>query len=388
MAEAAAGSGAEQGHKGEAEALVEEFVDACGKGKASVIEELLARRAQANQARRKGALPLTAARAGSHDSLATMLLSKGAEVNQASHTSVTVLYISCERGHGSTAAMLLSNGTDLDFVSSNGLTALDVARTQGHEDVVQILKAHQKAGSEESLEQAADATGNGERTRSKEAAAQNEVVANPQHAAARVREEEAKRLQAEKAAALAQKEMKGELEEVKAKLEAAQKKVAKRVQVEEAAALAQKEMKGELEEVKAKLEAARNSRKEAVKSVRVEERKRAEEALALAQKQWKQKQDTAIHALRQQLAEKENARKKAAEESHTHKGELKMAEGRWQDELKRAEGRWRTERAQLTAELEAASTLAAVSAAEQVPGLGDDELQHLEDAMREERARR
>ena len=46
------------------------------------------------------------------------------------------------------------------------------------------------------------------------------------------------------------------------------------------------------------------------------------------------------------------------------------------------------ERAQLTAELEAASTLAAVSAVEQVPGLGDDELQHLEDAMREERARR
>ena len=51
-----------------AEELAEELVVACHAGKASVVEELLGRRAQVNQATRDGATALTAACMDGNDS--------------------------------------------------------------------------------------------------------------------------------------------------------------------------------------------------------------------------------------------------------------------------------------------------------------------------------
>ena len=107
----------------------------------AVVDVLLDKEANVNQANNDGWSSLhTAARDG-HQAVVAVLLSKGANVNQATNDGSSPLHRAAFNGHGAVVAVLLSKGADVNQNKYDGQKPIDVAKTQKIKD---ILIAHFK----------------------------------------------------------------------------------------------------------------------------------------------------------------------------------------------------------------------------------------------------
>ena len=115
---------------------------ACQEGHGSIVEALLGRGADVNQAKTDdGATPLIIACQKGHGNIVEALLGRGADVNQATtDTGATPLYIACEEHHTPCFQLLAHARADL-ALSCNGMTALALASSKGFSDIVAIIES-------------------------------------------------------------------------------------------------------------------------------------------------------------------------------------------------------------------------------------------------------
>jgi ankyrin repeat protein len=110
-----------------------------------IAKALLAAGADVNKFDGFGNLPLLVASDSGHLPLVQQLLAARATVDQIGAEGVTPLFCACQNGHTQVAAALLAAGGNYLFVfPNNGLSPKTTALANGHNDIVVLLKAHEK----------------------------------------------------------------------------------------------------------------------------------------------------------------------------------------------------------------------------------------------------
>ncbi|MFS0755599.1 ankyrin repeat domain-containing protein [Noviherbaspirillum sp. 1P10PC] len=113
---------------------------AAGAGRDEVVELLLLKKAQPDQASHGGRTPLAYAAAGGHLHTATLLLATGAQVNGSGKGGKPPLAIAAQRGDSALAALLLENKASLDLADRHGWTAFHHAAAMGHVALAERLR--------------------------------------------------------------------------------------------------------------------------------------------------------------------------------------------------------------------------------------------------------
>lgn len=105
---------------------------AAGAGKDEVIELLLFKKAQPDQANHSGRTPLAEAAAGGHLKTARLLIANGAQVNSGAGTGEPALTVAAQRGDSALVELLLEKKASPDVTDRYGWTAFNHAAGNGH----------------------------------------------------------------------------------------------------------------------------------------------------------------------------------------------------------------------------------------------------------------
>ncbi|MFS0755600.1 ankyrin repeat domain-containing protein [Noviherbaspirillum sp. 1P10PC] len=115
---------------------------AAGAGKDEVVELLLFKKAQPDQANHGGRTPLAEAAAGGHLKTAGLLIANGAQVNAGAGTGEPALALAAQRGDDALVGLLLEKKASADVTDRHGWTAFNHAAGRGHEAVMRQLRGH------------------------------------------------------------------------------------------------------------------------------------------------------------------------------------------------------------------------------------------------------
>ena len=115
---------------------------AAGAGKDDVIEALLLKKAQPDQANHSGRTPLAEAAAGGHLKAAALLIANGAQVNAGAGTGEPALAVAAQRGDSALVELLLEKKASPESADRYGWTAFNHAAGRGHAAVVQQLRGN------------------------------------------------------------------------------------------------------------------------------------------------------------------------------------------------------------------------------------------------------
>jgi ankyrin repeat protein len=110
-------------------------------GHSGVVLDLLTRNAEVNAVANNAmrVMPLHAAVAGGHHSIAKALLTHGARVNAPQQMGWRPLHAAAQLGDVAMIRLLLDHGADPEAKNDHGLTSLDVAQERGHIEAVRLL---------------------------------------------------------------------------------------------------------------------------------------------------------------------------------------------------------------------------------------------------------
>ena len=111
---------------------------ASGIGNKNVVEALLVRGADSNNANEKGRTPLFSAALRDHVDVVQLLLDHGAHVNCVSNDGMSSLFLATQLAYIAVVRVLLERGADVNH-SFNGLTPLLLAVDNGNLPLVEIL---------------------------------------------------------------------------------------------------------------------------------------------------------------------------------------------------------------------------------------------------------
>ncbi|OQO08792.1 hypothetical protein B0A48_05682 [Cryoendolithus antarcticus] len=114
---------------------------ASSKGRAKVVEMLLAKGADVNAQGGDYSNALQAASAGGHEKVVDILLAKGADVNAQGGDYGNALQAALARGHEKVVDILLAKGADVNAQGGRYGNALQAASRGGHEKVAGMLLA-------------------------------------------------------------------------------------------------------------------------------------------------------------------------------------------------------------------------------------------------------
>ena len=115
---------------------------AAGVGKDDVIELLLFKKAQPDQANHSGRMPLAEASAGGHLKAARLLIANGAQVNAGAGMGEPALTVAAQRGDSALVELLLEKKAGTDVTDRYGWTAFNHAAGRGHAAVAQQLRGN------------------------------------------------------------------------------------------------------------------------------------------------------------------------------------------------------------------------------------------------------
>jgi ankyrin repeat protein len=104
-----------------------------------VVQMLVDKGADVNQANTDGDTPLKIAAQQGHLEVVGFLVDKGANVNYADKDGVTPLKISAQKGHVGVVNLLLDKGAEVNHADVDGVTSLFMAAQEGHVEVVGLL---------------------------------------------------------------------------------------------------------------------------------------------------------------------------------------------------------------------------------------------------------
>mgnify|MGYP003953180329 CR=1 FL=1 len=110
-------------------------------GHTEIVQLLLDRAANVNQANNNGWTPLLIAAEKGHTEVARLLLERGANVNQANNNGWTPLLIAIHHDHAELARLLLDHDADVNQAAYGGTTALILAAYNGHAEFTRLLLA-------------------------------------------------------------------------------------------------------------------------------------------------------------------------------------------------------------------------------------------------------
>ncbi len=88
----------------------------------------------------KGWTPLIYAATGGHDDIVRWLLGEGSDINAASPNGTTALMMAVRENRYSTALLLIARGADVNRRNENGFSALDWAKRNDDTQLVERLK--------------------------------------------------------------------------------------------------------------------------------------------------------------------------------------------------------------------------------------------------------
>ena len=114
---------------------------ACENGHVDVVEMLLRRGADANQADGAGFTPLTVACQFGHADVVRLLLGRGAAVGHARGNGTSPLHTAAMVGHTDVVGLLLDGGARIDAPRADGATPLLLASVKNHPGVAAMLLA-------------------------------------------------------------------------------------------------------------------------------------------------------------------------------------------------------------------------------------------------------
>jgi Protein kinase domain/Ankyrin repeats (3 copies)/Ankyrin repeats (many copies) len=112
---------------------------ASARGRAEIVQKLLAYGVDVNQLDYSGQTALHCAAGYGYEELVTLLLENGADVQQMDNEEQTALYCAAGGGNLQVVEILLRNGADIQAIDAEGRTALQLAASRGHTDVVRTL---------------------------------------------------------------------------------------------------------------------------------------------------------------------------------------------------------------------------------------------------------
>ncbi len=117
------------------------FTIACQEGDKDIVEKLLDKQVNPNQAMSNGVFPLYMACQNGHENIVKMLLDKQVNPNQGAVDGMTPLYMACQKGYEGIVKMLLAKGADTNQGAIDGMAPLYIACQEGHENIVKKLLA-------------------------------------------------------------------------------------------------------------------------------------------------------------------------------------------------------------------------------------------------------
>ena len=118
----------------------EALVDTVHAGNTDLVQKLLTKGINPNQARKNGFTALHTAAYDGNDDIVAILLDAGARVDPRQPKSgITPLHCAAAKGHASTARLLISRGANLEARRDHGRTPLHDAAGAGHIEVVRAL---------------------------------------------------------------------------------------------------------------------------------------------------------------------------------------------------------------------------------------------------------
>lgn len=115
---------------------------ASARGQTDLIEVMLSRGADANEANAKGKTALMLAASSGRTDTAKLLLSRGAVVDARDVDGMTALMVAASGGYTDTVKMLLQSGADINGQNKYGATAVANAVFFGHPETVRALLTH------------------------------------------------------------------------------------------------------------------------------------------------------------------------------------------------------------------------------------------------------
>jgi hypothetical protein len=372
--------------------------DRCIVGSPEVISVLLNKGANPNLVDKRGETALRiACRSGYFDrpsrqsffDIAKALVLSNADVSAVDVGGMTALHLACKNGHiVALVQLLISRQVDLVRVDKQGKTALDYARAAGRDDILKLFKAEMDERElilfkSEMDERELERDVGQELPKTFENAESPKMTIAAQASSGVVAAGRVEHLELE-VKALTEKLRQGQNQIA----EQSQATLTEKTTVREQHHQELQKAHSALGEQKVSLEREYQKRRkrdlQQHESLRKEEAEKAKKALA------KQKQE--LEQRLRQTQENSLLALQAAQKKHHKEWTELHTDFQWQQEeakrARREEGEAIQAAIRLEAELHAASSLANVSAVEQVPGLGDAELRELKEAVRNEYTRR
>ena len=105
-------------------------------GQSNVVQTLSSHKADINLSDKDGYSPLFVAAENNHSNVVQILIDNNASINQAKNNGVTPLWQACQNGHLNTVELLLNNKADPYKIRNDGTTAIYQAAFKGHSKIV------------------------------------------------------------------------------------------------------------------------------------------------------------------------------------------------------------------------------------------------------------
>lgn len=115
-------------------------------GHSSMVELLLAYKAEVNTRNSTGGTALMMAAIQGRNDILQLLLEKGAQVNVQDAKGWTALMYAARNGHTPTVQILLSSGAAVEVKNTEGQTALMYATAKGHQETARVLQDGKAGG--------------------------------------------------------------------------------------------------------------------------------------------------------------------------------------------------------------------------------------------------
>jgi ankyrin repeat protein len=108
-------------------------------GEAAIVDALLAKDSNLNNANDEGVTALMYAASAGHTAVARALLDKGAAIDAADHGGLTALMLAANNGHAETTQALIKAGANAGARNKTGATARSLAAANGHGEIAALL---------------------------------------------------------------------------------------------------------------------------------------------------------------------------------------------------------------------------------------------------------
>lgn len=108
-------------------------------GEGAIVDALLAKDSNLNNANDEGVTALMYAASAGHTAIVRALLDKGAAIDAADHGGLTALMLAANNGHAETAQALLKAGANATSRNRVGATARSLAMANGYREIAALL---------------------------------------------------------------------------------------------------------------------------------------------------------------------------------------------------------------------------------------------------------